>query len=59
MIVKENITRCGIKIEGSGRFSRHARASGHPAFSAKHFWIPACAEMTSFELKNFPTPQFN
>jgi hypothetical protein len=36
-------------IEQSGSFSRHARAGGHPAFSAEHFWIPACAGMTSFE----------
>jgi hypothetical protein len=40
-----------------GNFSRHARAGGHPTFSAKHFWIPAFAGMTSFELKNSPTPQ--
>jgi hypothetical protein len=36
-------------FEQSGSFSRHARAGGHPAFSAEHFWIPACAGMTSFE----------
>jgi hypothetical protein len=41
----------------SGSFSRHARAGGHPAFSAKHFWIPAFAGMTSLEWKNSPTPQ--
>jgi hypothetical protein len=36
-------------FEQSGRFSRHARAGGHPAFSVEHFWIPACAGMTRFE----------
>jgi hypothetical protein len=44
-------------FEQSGGFSRHARAGGHPAFSAKHFWIPAFAGMTSLEWKNSPTPQ--
>jgi hypothetical protein len=24
-------------------------AGGHPAFSADHFWISACAGMTGFE----------
>jgi hypothetical protein len=26
-----------------------AGCGGHPAFSAEHFWIPACAGMTSFD----------
>jgi hypothetical protein len=37
------------KDDQSGSFSRHASAGGHPDFSAKYFWIPACAGMTSFE----------
>jgi hypothetical protein len=41
--------------EQSGRFSCHAREGGHPAFLAEHFWIPACAGMTSFE-KKLPDP---
>jgi hypothetical protein len=32
-------------------FFRHARVSGHPGFSAKHSWIPACAGMTSMNRK--------
>ena len=27
--------------ERSRSFYRHARVGGHPAFSAKHFWISA------------------
>jgi hypothetical protein len=44
--------------EQSGSFSRHARAGGHPAFSAKHFWIPAFAGMTSLEWKKLADPSF-
>jgi len=36
-------------IERPVSFSRHARAGGHPVFSAEHFWILACAGMTSSE----------
>jgi hypothetical protein len=44
-------------ISGVGKFSRHARAGGHPAFSGKRFWIPACAGMTTFESENSTTSE--
>jgi hypothetical protein len=46
---KTGIAPSRYLFEPSGSFSRHTRTGGHPAFSAKHFWVPACAGMTKFE----------
>ena len=42
--------------EGSGCFSRHARADGHPGCRSQFFWIPAFAGMTDLSAENTPTP---
>jgi hypothetical protein len=39
-----------------GEFFRHARVGGHPAFSAKHFWIPALRGNDNLGMKKLPDP---